>query len=157
MEKNFTVLGPYILPLSEQVRVIHALAKKTICKYLCNALELHRETAPTLLNKILSDWIPVKIAAYIPDFKRGIDYWCIHAGGRAVVDGVAKNLKLQYENAEPSKYALYNYGNTSSSSIWYEMEYVCNVQKPQKGHRILQVAFGSGFKCNSAVWLCLNE
>jgi 3-ketoacyl-CoA synthase len=156
MEKNFTVLGPYVLPLSEQTRVIYALAKKKLCKYLCRTFHLHKETPPGLA-KLLSSWIPMKIPAYVPDFKRGIDYWCIHAGGRAVVDGVAKNLKLHPEHAEPSKYALYNYGNTSSSSIWYEMDYVRKVQKPKKGHRVLQVAFGSGFKCNSAVWLCLNE
>ena len=130
--------------------------KKKLCKYLCRIFHLHKE-APSGLVKLLSSWIPIKISAYVPDFKRGIDYWCIHAGGRAVVDGVAKNLKLQPEHAEPSKYALYNYGNTSSSSIWYEMDYVRKVQKPKKGHRVLQVAFGSGFKCNSAVWLCLNE
>jgi len=156
MEKNFTVLGPYVLPLSEQTFVAYTLAKKKACKYLCRCLNLHKEVSSSGLNKALSSWIPTKVPAYVPDFKRGVDYWCIHAGGRAVVDGVAKNLGLQPKHAEPSKYALYNYGNTSSSSIWYEMDYVCKVQKPQKGHRVLQVAFGSGFKCNSAVWLCLQ-
>lgn len=156
MEKNFTVLGPYVLPLSEQIRVVYTLAQKKLCKYLCKTFDLHKETGATYINKLISNWIPSKVPAYVPDFKRGIDYWCIHAGGRAVVDGVANNLRLQPEHAEPSKYALYNYGNTSSSSIWYEMDYVCKVQQPQKGHRILQVAFGSGFKCNSAVWLCLH-
>lgn len=157
MEKNFTVLGPYVLPLSEQTRVAYTLAKKKLCKYLCKSFHLHTKVVPSRLGKMLSSWIPVRVPAYVPDFKRGIDYWCIHAGGRAVVDGVAKNLGLQQENAEPSKYALYKYGNTSSSSIWYEMDYVCKVQRPKKGHRVLQVAFGSGFKCNSAVWLCLQE
>ena len=52
--------------------------------------------------------------------------------------------------------ALYNYGNTSSSSIWYELEYIHYHQKNnplKKGDRIMQVAFGSGFKCTSGVWL----
>lgn len=157
MEKNFTVLGPYVLPLSEQIRVAYTLAKKKLCKRLCRAFDLNKESVPSSLTKLLSTCIPVKVPAYVPDFKRGIDYWCIHAGGRAVVEGVANNLKLQAEHASPSKHALYKYGNTSSSSIWYEMDFVCRIQKPRKGHRILQVAFGSGFKCNSAVWLCLQE
>ena len=49
------------------------------------------------------------------------------------------------------------YGNTSSSSIWYEMDYVRNHMDLEKGQRVLQIAFGSGFKCNSAVWLCLHN
>lgn len=49
------------------------------------------------------------------------------------------------------------YGNTSSSSIWYEMDYICSRMDLRRGQRVLQVAFGSGFKCNSAVWLCMNN
>ena len=95
---------------------------------------------------------------FIPDFKRCIDHFCIHAGGRAVIEGVQKNLKLSDIDVEPSFMTLKSYGNTSSSSIWYELKYIednADRLKLQRGHRILQIAFGSGFKCNSAVWLKL--
>ncbi len=139
MEKNFTTLGPQVLPVSEQVKtgfwmLINFLSKK--------------------LNKM---GIKMKrYDPYVPDFKRGIDHFCIHAGGRAVIDGIEKNLKLTPEHAEASRHALNKYGNTSSSSIWYEMMYIKENSNLRRGHRILQVAFGSGFKCNSCVWLCIK-
>jgi len=99
-----------------------------------------------------------RVNVYVPDFKRAVDHFCIHAGGRAVIDGIEKNMKLEKFHTEPSRMVLLNYGNTSSSSIWYEMEYIMNEQKTnplRKGDRIMQVAFGSGFKCTSGVWLKL--
>lgn len=65
-------------------------------------------------------------------------------------------MKLETFHTEASRMTLYNYGNTSSSSIWYELEYIQEHQKSnplKKGDRIIQIAFGSGFKCTSAVWL----
>ena len=49
----------------------------------------------------------------------GIDHFCIHAGGRGVIDGIEKNLALQDHHTEPSRATLRDYGNTSSSSIWF--------------------------------------
>jgi len=141
MEKNFTSLGPHVLPVSEQLKTVFWMIVRLSVKQLVR-------------YKIIKSW---KIDPYIPDFKRGIDHFCIHAGGRGVIDGIEKNLSLSPEHVKASRYTLHTYGNTSSSSIWYEMEYTrtnCNLKR---GQRVLQIAFGSGFKCNSCVWLCLNN
>lgn len=147
MEKNMTMLGPYVLPLGEQIKVVYSLVVRFITKKLVKILE----------TKGIDKKLPI-VPVYVPDFKRGIDHFCIHAGGRAVIDGIEKNMKLELFHTEPSRMTLLNYGNTSSSSIWYELEYIQDMQKSnplKKGHRIMQVAFGSGFKCTSAVWLKL--
>jgi hypothetical protein len=31
---------------------------------------------------------------YIPDFKKAFQHFCIHAGGRAIIDGLEENLKV---------------------------------------------------------------
>mmetsp|Transcript_2982 Transcript_2982/g.4645 ORF Transcript_2982/g.4645 Transcript_2982/m.4645 type:complete len:549 (-) Transcript_2982:394-2040(-) len=160
MEKNFTILGPYVLPLSEQIKVAKTLIWKKVARFLYKKLDSASVSSTKNITGDLKNWliqyIPPKVATYVPDFKRGIDHWCIHAGGRAVVDGIVKNLKLSPSHAEPSRYTLYHYGNTSSSSIWYELDYIRRYGNQKRGQRVLQVAFGSGFKCNTAVWLCLK-
>jgi len=143
MEKNFTTLGPYVLPLSEQSKVAISIVTRFLCKHLSKRFNT---------NKLPN------IRLYVPDFKRGIDHFCIHAGGRAVIDGIEKNMKLEKYHTEASRMTLLNFGNTSSSSIWYELEYIMETQTSnplKKGDRVLQVAFGSGFKCTSGVWLKL--
>jgi len=150
MEKNMTMMGPYVLPLTEQAKVVMALMARFFAKKAKSFLSSSN-------REELSKKLPV-VRPYVPDFKRGIDHFCIHAGGRAVIDGIEKNMKLEPFHTEPSRMTLLNYGNTSSSSIWYELEYIQEQQKSnplKKGDRIMQVAFGSGFKCTSAVWLKL--
>jgi 3-ketoacyl-CoA synthase len=110
----------------------------------------------------------------VPDFTKAFDWICVHAGGRAVIDAIENNLQLPPSYMEPSRLTLYKFGNTSSSSIWYELEIVselgntCGAERPEgivpqtprrlmRGDCIWQIAFGSGFKCNSAVWQALKD
>lgn len=150
MEKNFTTLGPSVLPLTEQALVVLSIAVRFFLKQISSGLKSNG--FEDMAMKLPS------IKPYVPDFKRAIDHFCIHAGGRAVIDGIEKNMKLEQFHTEASRMTLLNYGNTSSSSIWYELEYIQEHQRTntlKKGDRVLQVAFGSGFKCTSAVWLKL--
>ena len=60
----------------------------------------------------------MKIKGYIPDFKLAFEHFCIHTGGRGVIEEIEKQLQLAPDNVQPSKDTLFRYGNTSSSSIW---------------------------------------
>ncbi|KAK6915622.1 FAE1/Type III polyketide synthase-like protein [Dillenia turbinata] len=98
-----------------------------------------------------------KKGVYIPNFRKAFQHFCIHAGGKSVIEGIKENLKLSSRDVEASKMTLYRFGNTSSSSIWYCLSYLEAKGRLKKGDRVWQLAFGSGFKCNSAVWKCISK
>ncbi|KAG2449792.1 hypothetical protein HYH02_005315 [Chlamydomonas schloesseri] len=123
---NVTTLGPLVLPLSEQLLFFFNLVARKVFGY--------------------------RGKPYIPDFKLAFDKVCIHTGGRAVIDEIERQLQLTNDMVEPSRAALYRYGNVSSASIWYVLAYLESFNGMRRGDRIWQMGFGSGFKCNSAVW-----
>jgi 3-ketoacyl-CoA synthase len=130
LRTNISELGPRVLPYSEQLRYGWSMIRQKIWG--------QKET-------------------YVPNFKRAFEHFCIHAGGKAVIDGIEDNLRLGKEDGEASRMTLYRFGNTSSSSLWYELGYLEAKGRVKKGDRVWQIAFGSGFKCNSAVWKCISD
>ncbi|ONM21093.1 3-ketoacyl-CoA synthase 15 [Zea mays] len=132
LKTNIRTLGPLVLPLSEQLLFMATLVAKKL-----------------LTMK--------KVKPYIPDFKLAFKHFCIHASGRAVLDELESNLALTDWHMEPSRMTLHRFGNTSSSSLWYELAYNEAEGSIRRCHRVWQIAFESGFKCNSAVWRALRS
>ncbi|KAF8646122.1 hypothetical protein HU200_065968 [Digitaria exilis] len=131
LKTNITTLGPLVLPLTEQLKFLRSLVLRRALR------SSHRP--------------------YIPDFRRAFEHFCVHAGGRAVLEEVQRSLGLRDEDMEPSRCTLHRFGNTSSSSLWYELAYAEAKGRVRRGHRVWQIGFGSGFKCNSAVWRALRD
>ena len=52
------------------------------------------------------------VPPYTPDFRKAVDHYCIHAGGRAVIDGLEQNLQLPISAVLPSRATLNRMGNT---------------------------------------------
>ncbi|XP_052191017.1 probable 3-ketoacyl-CoA synthase 21 [Diospyros lotus] len=130
LKTNLASLGPLVLPLTEQLQYGSSL----------------------IWQKAVG-----RKRIYTPDFRRAFDHFCIHAGGKTVIVAIKKALKLREQDVEASKMTLHRFGNTSSSSIWYALSYLEIKGRMKKDDRIWQIAFGSGFKCNSAVWKCLHN
>ncbi|CAI0449028.1 unnamed protein product [Linum tenue] len=129
--RNFRVLLPRVLPAWEIARYV-VVYSYTFCK--------RRRRRTPLIN-----------------MKSGIQHFCVHPGGRAVIDGVGRSLGLGEEDLEPSRMTLHRFGNTSSGGLWYVLGYMEAKKRLRRGERVLMISLGAGFMCNSCVWEVLRD
>ncbi|XP_042498550.1 3-ketoacyl-CoA synthase 12-like [Macadamia integrifolia] len=138
MIENLKVMAPKVLPIREQVRYIVSRYVKKWRKG--KGVHVEGEESKGGVN-----------------FKTGVDHFCLHAGGRAVIDGVGESLRLSEFDLEPTRMALYRFGNTSASSLWYVLSYMEAKKRLKKGDRVMMISFGAGFMCNSCLWEVVRD
>nr|GEW97343.1 3-ketoacyl-CoA synthase 12-like [Tanacetum cinerariifolium] len=131
LTENLRTIAPKIMPLA------------AICRYV---LQVN-------IQKLGAKYLNKKVAKKVSlNFKLGVDHFCLHPGGKAVIEGVQRSLALADDDMEPSRMTLHRFGNTSASSLWYVLGYMEAKKRLKKGDRVLMIGFGSGFKCNSCMW-----
>nr|CAD1830898.1 unnamed protein product [Ananas comosus var. bracteatus] len=130
--ENLRVLAPQILPVRELLRYAVRLARQKLAA---------AAAAP-----------PRKGEAARIDFRSGVEHFCLHTGGAAVIEAVGRSLGLSKFDLEPARMTLHRWGNTSASSLWYVLGYMEAKRRLKRRDRVLMISFGAGFKCNSALW-----
>lgn len=137
---NLEIIIPKILPMWVLLR--HVILSKTR-----SVGKKGRNTSP--LGDILG--------ATGLNLKHGIEHFCVHPGGRAVIDGVGKSLGLNEYDLEPARMALHRFGNTSAGGLWYILGYMEAKKRLKKGDRMLMISLGAGFMCNNCVWEVMKD
>lgn len=109
----------------------------------------------------LSSYIPELIEADIDGFlqnaflhfqlqKKDITHWCIHPGGKRILQVIRKKVNLDEEDLCYSKKILSNYGNMSSPTILFVLKEMMHHLK--KNDKILGIAFGPGLTMETVLF-----
>lgn len=81
-----------------------------------------------------------------------VDYWIVHPGGPAVMDGMREGLGLAPAQLERTRRTLAEVGNLSSASVLFLLDEVARKIRPAKGSVGVMIAMGPAF-CAEAVLL----
>ncbi|XP_050365437.1 3-ketoacyl-CoA synthase 1-like [Argentina anserina] len=135
LREHIKVLAPRVLPLNELAMYAYSV--------ICSAATWGKT----------SNLKPL----FVPDFTKAFDHFCIHTGGKAVIEQVGRVLRLGDVLTEPARMSLHRFGNTSSSLVFYELAYFEAKQRIKEGDRLWMLAFGTGFKVGSLVWKSLAD
>jgi predicted naringenin-chalcone synthase len=72
-------------------------------------------------------------------------FWTVHPGGPAILNRLESCLRLKSEKLTSSRQALIDYGNVSSNTVFYVMEYMREELKKEGAEEWgLVLAFGPG-------------
>ena len=96
---------------------------------------------PQLIEEDIDALVALSLAHHKID-KASITHWCIHPGGKKILQVIGQKLALQSDDLCFSKTVLSKYGNMSSPTILFVLKDM--MQNMQIGANIFGVAFGPG-------------
>jgi predicted naringenin-chalcone synthase len=78
--------------------------------------------------------------------KQEITHWCMHPGGKKILEVISESLELQKDDLAHSYDVLKNYGNMSSASIVFVLQKILQelVQAKNPSALVFGAAFGPG-------------
>lgn len=122
---------------------------RSVPKVAAKAIEKNlRLLVPQILTK--KQKLNYALTKKIPEWQKNIDFWALHPGGTAVLNGLSKTLRLSHGDIAFSYRVFQERSNMSSPSIFYVLNEIHN-QNVTKDQKILLLTFGSGFKVNSMI------
>uniref|UniRef100_A0A0D3FS04 very-long-chain 3-oxoacyl-CoA synthase n=1 Tax=Oryza barthii TaxID=65489 RepID=A0A0D3FS04_9ORYZ len=138
LKGHLVAFGLAVLPTSELLRVAISFINHKI------------------INKFFTTTKDSNNNYYRPGFHRLFQHFCIHPGGRRVLDEVQRGLGLTDDDMEASHMTLHRFGNMASSSLLYELAYIEAKGRMKKGDRVCMISFSPGIDCSSVVWECIK-
>lgn len=75
--------------------------------------------------------------------KENITHWCIHPGGKRILDVIERKLSLDPSALLPSRKVLSEYGNMSSPTVLFVLKEMME-QESEKRMNLMGMAFGPG-------------
>jgi predicted naringenin-chalcone synthase len=83
--------------------------------------------------------------------KEDVTHWCVHPGGKKILEAVHKSLQLTNGELDKSYQILKEYGNMSSPTILFVLDKMINSISYKKANIIFGTAFGPGLTMETFV------
>ncbi len=83
--------------------------------------------------------------------KEDITHWCIHPGGKKILEAVHKSLDFSNGQLQYSYEVLKDYGNMSSPTVLFVLQKIMIALKQEKPAKIFGAAFGPGLTMESFI------
>lgn len=83
--------------------------------------------------------------------KKDITQWCIHPGGKKILEAVHKSLGFTNGQLKHCYEVLKDYGNMSSPTVLFVLEKIVNAIKPDQQEKIFGAAFGPGISMETFI------
>lgn len=117
--------------------------------------EMAWELSSTGFQMTLSGNVPDLIAANLRELvndalaaatlrKENITHWCVHPGGKKILEAVRNSLGFNNDELQHSSEVLRDYGNMSSPTILFVLKKIMDTVHSTENGRVFGVAFGPG-------------